>query len=77
MIFNPKWLPLQLAEISNSKKKTISQNFSMKFRSQITYLKRKHYLKLQKLNFLLELCSINRINTFLKRKKYDMKNCVA
>jgi hypothetical protein len=35
MIFDPRWLPLLLAEISYGKRKGINWNLSMKFRSQI------------------------------------------
>ena len=79
MMFNPKWLPLQLAEISNSKKKQSAEIFLSNLEIKLHIWKeRKHNLKLQKLNFVLELYSINRINTFLKRNKiwYEELCCI-
>ena len=78
-MFNPKWLPLQLAEISNSKKKQSAEIFLSNLEIKLHIWKeRKHNLKLQKLNFVLELYSINRINTFLKRNKiwYEELCCI-
>jgi hypothetical protein len=44
IIFDPRWLPFLLAEISNGKKEKNQLEFSMKFRSQIEHQVNDHRL---------------------------------